>query len=91
VNTGVHVWQNKKRVATILMHHKEDMHSKVNKANKEETKPAVVYGYNQAMGAIHLKDQMLQPHLLQPKEGSKWYMKLFKMLLNIAIHNTMII
>jgi hypothetical protein len=34
------------------------------------------------MGAIHLRDQILQTYLLGSKEGSKWYMKLFKRLLN---------
>jgi hypothetical protein len=75
----------------MLMHHKEDMHSKVNKANKEDTKTVVVYDYNQTVQAIHLREQILQPHLLQPKEGSICYIKLFKMLLNAIIHNSMII
>jgi hypothetical protein len=33
----------------------------------------------------------VQPYLLKQKEGSKWYMKLFKRLLNVANHNSMII
>jgi hypothetical protein len=43
------------------------------------------------MGGTDLKDQILQPYLLERKKGSKWYVKLFKRLLNVAIQNSMII
>jgi hypothetical protein len=46
----------KKRVTIILMNYKDEMRSKVNKANNEKTKPIVVYDYNQNMGAFHLRD-----------------------------------
>jgi hypothetical protein len=48
-----------------LTYHKDKINAKVNKANKGETKPVVVYDYNQNMTAIHLRDQMLQPYLLE--------------------------
>lgn len=38
--------QDRKEESMILMHHKHEMHSKVNKENKEQTKPAVVYECN---------------------------------------------
>jgi hypothetical protein len=59
------------------------MCSKVNKANKEEMKHAAVYDYNWNTGAIHLRDQILQTYLLEQNESSKWYMKLFRRLLNV--------
>jgi hypothetical protein len=34
---------------------------------------------------------MLQPYLLECKKGNKWYIKLFKRLLNVAIHNTTVL
>ncbi|PNF34159.1 hypothetical protein B7P43_G18264, partial [Cryptotermes secundus] len=37
------------------------------------------------------KDQMLQPYLLERNGSTKWYQKLFKRLLNVAIHNVMVI
>jgi hypothetical protein len=43
------------------------------------------------MLGVDLKDQMLQPYLLERKKCIKWYVKLFKRLLNVAIHNSMVI
>jgi hypothetical protein len=71
------------------MYHINKLHSELSTVNKEETKPVAVYDHSQNMGAIHLRDQMLQPPL-KCKEGSKWCMKLFRMLLNAVIHNTMV-
>jgi hypothetical protein len=60
------------------------MHSEINKENKEETKPAVLYDYNLNMGAADLEHQILQPYLLEKKKGSKWHRKIFKRLLNTS-------
>ena len=72
-------------------YHKDDMRVVVNKANKQETKPLVVCDYNRNMLGVDLTDQMLQPYLLERKRSTKWYQKLFKRLLNVAIHNAMVI
>jgi hypothetical protein len=37
----------------------------MNKAKQEETKPVVVCGYSINMLGVDLKDQMLQPNLLE--------------------------
>jgi hypothetical protein len=66
------------------------MHLKLNKANNEETKPAFAYDCNLNIEAVDLKDQMLQQHLFEQKEGSEWCMKLFKTLLSIANSKSMI-
>jgi hypothetical protein len=63
----------------------------INKVNQEETKPVVVCDYNINMLGVDLKDQILQPYLLEWKNGTKWYPKLFKRLLGVAIHNAMVI
>jgi hypothetical protein len=63
----------------------------VNRANKPEIKPVDVCDYNKNILWVDLKDQMLQPYLLERKKGTKWCMKLFKWLFNIAIHNSMVI
>jgi hypothetical protein len=70
----------------ILPYCKYEMHSKVNKANKEGTSPLVSYEYNQNMTANH----MFQPHLLELRDGSKWDAKLFIRLLNAVINNSTI-
>jgi hypothetical protein len=51
----------------------------------------VVCDYNKNMLGVDLKDQMLKPYLLERKKGTKWYVKLFKRLLNVVIHNSMVI
>jgi hypothetical protein len=40
------------------------------------------------MLGVDLKYQMLQPYFLERKKSTKWYLKLFKRLLNVTIHNT---
>jgi hypothetical protein len=63
------------------MHHKDEMCSKINKENKEQTKSAAVYDFNLNMGVTDHKTQMLQPYFLEQNKGSEWYKKLFKRLL----------
>ena len=90
-DVAVLMWQDKKRVTMISTYHKNDMRVVVNRANKTEIKPVVVCDYNKNMLGVDLKDQMLQPYLLERKKGTKWYLKLFRRLLNVAIHNSMVI
>jgi hypothetical protein len=42
------------------------------------------------MGGVDLKDQKFQPYLMERKRGSKWYMKLFRRLLNVTVHNALL-
>jgi hypothetical protein len=67
------------------------MHVVVNRANKPEIKPVVVCDYNKNMLGVDLKNQRLQPYLLEQKKGTKWYVKLLKRLFNVVIHNSMVI
>jgi hypothetical protein len=62
----------------------------VNKANRVQSKPVVVCDCNVNMLEVDLKDQMLQPYLLEQKNSTKWCLKLFKRLLTVAIHNTVV-
>ncbi|KAJ8726368.1 hypothetical protein PYW07_001066 [Mythimna separata] len=43
------------------------------------------------MGGVDMKDQMLGPYLIERKRCAKWYMKLFKRLLNVSILNARIL
>jgi hypothetical protein len=43
------------------------------------------------MGGVDLKDQNLQPYLLERSKIKKWYIILFKRLLNTAILNCIVI
>jgi len=43
------------------------------------------------MGGVDLKDQLLQLYLLERKKMTKWYIKLFRRLLNTTVLNCMVI
>ena len=64
---------------------------KLTKYRQEKQKPVSVLDYNENMGGVYLKDQLLQPYLLERKKMSKWYIKLFRRLLNITVLNCMVI
>jgi hypothetical protein len=78
---AVLAWQDIKRVTMVSTYHNSNMRVVVNHANKPAIKPVVVCDYNKTMLGVDLKDQMLQPYLLERKKGTKWYVKLFKQLL----------
>jgi hypothetical protein len=59
------------------------------KGGKVKTKLVCIFYYNKYMGGIDLKNQLLQPYLLERKSSSKRYIKLFQRLLNKAVLNSM--
>jgi hypothetical protein len=60
-----------------------------NKTNQEQDLWLFAIKMSNILGA-DLKDQMLQTFLLERKKCAKCYLKLFKRLLNVEIHNTMV-
>jgi hypothetical protein len=82
-------WKDKKDVTMISTFHDATMRT-VQHRGAEIKKPACILEYNKAMGGVDLKDQKLQPYLLERKKGSKWYIKLFRQLLNVSVHNALI-
>ncbi|KAG8224460.1 hypothetical protein J437_LFUL003183 [Ladona fulva] len=83
-------WHDKKVVTMISTYHKEDKKLVISRGRQTE-KPVCVLDYNKYMGVIDLEDQMLQPYSLDRKCMQKWYIKLFRRLLNIAVINSFII
>jgi hypothetical protein len=75
----------------IPTHHKDEMYVAINKGNQGKTKPVIICNYNVSMLEVDLKDQMPQPYLLERKRGTKCHLKLLKRLLNVEIHNTMVL
>jgi hypothetical protein len=61
------------------------------KCRQEKQKPVSVTDYKQNMGGIDLKDQLLQPYLLERKKMTKWHIKLFRRLLNTTVLNCTVI
>lgn len=83
-------WMDKKPVVMISTYHGQETRVVI-KRNTEVIKPVSVIDYNKNMGGVDLKDQMLEGYLLERKKMHKWYMKLFRRLLNVSILNSFII
>jgi hypothetical protein len=43
------------------------------------------------MGGVDIKDQKLQPYVVERKRCMKWYLKMFRRLLNTSAHNAFIV
>ncbi|KAJ8711774.1 hypothetical protein PYW08_008728 [Mythimna loreyi] len=88
-------WQDKKRVTMISTCHGSATAlptvSSRPPYRPAPFKPQVVLDYNKFMGGVDMKDQMLEPYLIERKRCGKWYMKLFKRLLNVSILNARIL
>jgi hypothetical protein len=74
----------------ISTYHSQDTRT-VTIRGKETVKPISVLDYNQCMGGADLKDQLLHSCLIERRRMNKWYMKLFRRLLNTSILNALII
>lgn len=83
-------WKDVKLVSMISTFHKNDM-TPGRRANLEYDKPLVVHNYNKYMGGVDLKDQKISMYLLERKRGLKWYVKVFRRLLNCSILNSYLI
>ena len=47
--------------------------------------------YNHNMGGVNLKDQLLHMYMVKRKKMTKWYLKLFKRLLNSPVLNSFVV
>ncbi|XP_054259936.1 piggyBac transposable element-derived protein 4-like [Macrosteles quadrilineatus] len=84
-------WHDKRIVTLISTFHSHEMEQRLSKNGRQEMKPALVYEYNKQMGGVDMRDQMLHAYQLERKRGLKWYVKIFKRLLNISVLNSFII
>lgn len=85
-DVSIITWKDSKLVSIISTFHDDGTYVG-SKAGKTLVKPICVKDYNDTMGGIDLKDQKLSMYLLERKRGLKWYMKIFKRLLNVSILN----
>jgi hypothetical protein len=83
-------WCDKRIVTMISTYHSNETRT-VTVRGKEVAKPVSVLEYNKSMGGVDLKDQLLHSYLIERKRLNKWYMKLFRRLLNATILNALII
>lgn len=86
----VMAWQDKKKIMTISTCH-DATAEQISNGRFTQWKPKVILDYNKYMGGVDRKDQMLEPYLLERKRCKKWYLKLFKRLLNASILNARIL
>lgn len=82
-------WKDSKMVNMISTYHTAETFVG-RKAGKDLVKPIAVRDYNNTMGGVDLKDQKLSMYLLERKRCVKWYMKIFKRLLNVSVLNAFI-
>ena len=83
--------KDKKEATMISTYHGQETRIKLKKCRQEKQKPVSVLDYNENIGGVDLKDQLLQPYLLERKKMTKWYIKLFRRLLNVTVLNCMVI
>ncbi|XP_041984607.1 piggyBac transposable element-derived protein 4-like isoform X2 [Aricia agestis] len=88
-------WQDKKLITMISTCHGASTAlptvSSRPSSRPEALKPQVVLDYNKFMRGVDMKDQMLEPYLLERKRCKNLYTKLFKRLLNVSILNSRIL
>ena len=78
-------WKDKKEVTVISSYHGEETRMKLTKCRQEKQKPLSVLDYNKNIGGVDLKDQLLQPCLLERKKMTKWHIKLFRSLMCVIL------
>lgn len=83
-DVSVAAWKDVKLVTTLSTYHNANMVPGM-RAGLNCPKPELVHDYNKFMGGVDLKDQKLSMYLLERKRGIKWYIKVFRRLLNITI------
>jgi len=64
---------------------------RVSNKGKETEKPLCVIDCNHNMGGVDLKDQFLHMYMVESKKMTKWYLKLFKRLLNSTVLNSFVV
>jgi len=75
----------------VLTYHSADTQRVYNKG-KETEKPLCVIDYNHNMGGVDLKDQLQHMYMVERKKKmTKWYLKLFKRLLNSTVLNSLVV
>jgi len=84
-------WHDTRNVPMVSTHHSADK-QRVSNTGKETEKPLCVIDYNHNMRGVNLKDQLLHMYIVErEKKMTKWYLKLFKRLLNSTVINSFVV
>ena len=83
-------WRDKSNVTMVSTYHNADT-QRVSNKGKETKEPLCVIDYNN-MGGVDLKDNLLHMYMVERKKKiTKWYLKLFKRLLNSTVLNLLVV
>ena len=63
----------------------------VSNKGKETEKPLCVIDYNHNTVGVDLKDNLLHMYMIERKKMTKWYLKLYKRLLNSTVLNSFVV
>jgi hypothetical protein len=80
-------WRDKTELTVIPTYHWEETRKRLTKRGQEKKKAISVLDYNENMGGVDLKDQLLQPYILEIKKLTKSYIKMLRILLNVTTLN----
>jgi len=83
-------WCDKKNITVVSTYHSANT-QRVSNKGKEPEKPLYVIDYNHNMEGVYLKDQLLHMYMVKRKSMTKWYLKLFKRLLNSTVLNSFVV
>ncbi|CAK1595555.1 unnamed protein product [Parnassius mnemosyne] len=86
----VMAWKDVKLVTAISTFHNIDTEAGT-RAGETYQRPLAIHTYNTTMGGVDLKDELLSMYSIERKRGTKWYIKLFKSIINISVLNSYII
>ncbi|XP_063897556.1 piggyBac transposable element-derived protein 4 [Helicoverpa armigera] len=82
-DVSIIAWKYSKMVNIISTYHKET-------SCITSRPPVCIKDYYRSFGGIDHKDQKLAEYLLERKKGMKWYVNVFKRLVNVSIHNSFV-
>lgn len=84
-------WMDKKHVLMISTVHNGEMSSVTTRAGKQVQKPKACVDYNKGMGGVDLADQCVMTYSMARKRLKKYYMKMFRHLIDVTVFNCFIL
>lgn len=84
-------WRDKKDVTMLSTIHEDNFVSIQNRRGENIQKPAVIQDYNHGMGGVDLSDQYLVSYSISRKRLKKYYQKMFRHLIDIAMFNSYVL
>lgn len=84
-------WKDKKDVTMLSTTHANDVAVVRNKRGENYEKPVAIVDYNNGMGGVDLSDQYLITYSIARKRLKKYYQKMFRHMIDVAMLNSYIL